>query len=39
VLIVTVKDGRQQVRRIQQMPVRLQAVSSEPAPAVQSFGQ
>jgi hypothetical protein len=38
-LIVRVKDGRQQVSRIQQMPVMENAVASEPGLSSRQFGQ
>lgn len=39
VLIVTVRNGRQQVSRMQQMPVKVQAVSAEQEAAGRQFGQ
>jgi len=39
VLIVKVKDGRQQISRIQQRPVKAQTVSVEPGTASKQFGQ
>lgn len=39
VLIVTVKNGRQQVSRIQQMPVKMQAVPATRGGSVKQFGQ
>ncbi len=38
-LIVRVKDGRQQISRVQQMPVKANAVVSEPDLSSRQFGQ
>lgn len=39
VLIVRVKDGRQQISRVQQMPVKVNALAIEPEPSSKQFGQ